>query len=106
MSTTTSVDFTTLDDARPGDQILVRFRKEALPDLGYLETMARDGYIEMKPSVHALQRAVRSSGSWGRDENRDFTVTVTEKFSREFFEERMRRAIESLELDHLVANST
>lgn len=104
--TATAIDFSLLEQVRPGHELRLRFRSDRLGDLGYLQTMLIRGDLEASPGQQAVMEAVWRSGDWSRDENRTVVVTTTAEFDPEFFEGRMSRALESLEFDHVVTKST
>lgn len=96
------VDFSTLRGVRAGDELVVRFKPESIDDLIYVMAMARAGVLSLSSGDAAFFEAVRASDSWDGDHNRTQTLVVGSGWSQTFFEGRMRRCLESLEVKKAV----
>lgn len=97
MPTAQKLDFGLLDDIEAGDQITIRFNRTAeLGDAMYLLGMIEHGIITSPDMIVLL--AMRDSRSWDRA-GRQFTVVATDTFDRNWFETRMRRRIELLQVE-------
>src|SRR5690348_5913745 len=94
----TAIDFSQLESVEPGDKLVVVFQARATDDLVYVSAMCSAGVLELPPGDRALVDAIRMTADWEHDENRNMTFTAGPNWSREFFEGRMRRALESLEV--------
>ncbi len=96
----TAVDFSTLGSVKEGDELVVRFKRTAREDLIYVEAMERSGVIIAKTEDLMRIDGIRvvDEYDWPTDDDRTFTFTVGPDWSQSFFEGRMRRAIESLEV--------
>lgn len=92
------VNFNDLHGIIAGDELTVRFKPEATPDLMYVFAMHDSMVLNLSPTLLRRLRNFHTSGDWGSDENRTQILTVGLDWSREFFEGRMRRAIDFLEV--------
>lgn len=92
------IDFSVLDSVKPGDRITVRFTENASEDLIYVVAMKNAGVLTIGNNDLLFLDAVRATNDWEGDNNRTQTFTVGPRWSKDFFEGRMRRAIESLEV--------
>jgi hypothetical protein len=95
---TTAVDFSVLDDVKPGDTLIVRFKKNATDDLIYIQAMRGAKVIDLDPGELMVNEAIRLTGDWDHDSNRTQELTVGSYWDRVFFEGRMRRALESIKV--------
>lgn len=94
---TQTVDFDRLITVNPGDTLVLRFSEGAADDFIYVQALERAGVIKIDPKDAMIVAAIADSGSFEHEQNRNLTVTVGDAWDRNFFEGRMRRALESLE---------
>lgn len=80
-------------------KVRVTFKREETFAPTYLQAMAMQGVIKLENGYAdlALIVAIRQSENWERDENRIFTVTLTDKYDENFFVGRMQRPLENIE---------
>ena len=94
----TAIDFDQLDNVQAGDELIVRFTPHAYDDFIYIKAMNSAGVLDLSSGDLAFYEAVAMTSDWGGDDNRTQTLKVGSSWNRSFFEGRMRRVLESLEV--------
>ena len=89
-----------VSDKPEGTRLQFTYKPEAIGALSYLEGLFNSDIItaDNPGEVTALCSAIRASGDWEGDQNRNFEVLTTGKFDVEWFAQRVGRDIESLEI--------
>lgn len=79
-------------------KVKITFKREALNEVPFLLGMKNSGTISLNMGdEHVLALALRTL-EWGVDSNRTLTVTLTGNFDEDWFVNRMRRALEKIEV--------
>jgi hypothetical protein len=94
----TGLDFDQLEDVKPGDEIIVRFKPEGHEDLQYVLMMINAGVLAFALGDLIFLEAVALSADWNGDRNRTQTFTPGPNWNREFFEGRMQHCLEWIEV--------
>jgi len=91
------VDFNILTEVETGDTLQTRFKTEGLIGITYLLGMIHHGLVTATKDFLTLL-AVAESGYWDEDVNRYVTLEVTNAFDQNWFADRLRDHIDSLEI--------
>lgn len=92
------INFDVLKDVTTGDKLVVRFKPEGSEDLIYVAAMVRAGVLTVSVPDQLFLEGVSMSNDWEDDNNRTQTLAVGPRWNRSFFEGRMGRALESLQV--------
>lgn len=80
-------------------EVKITFKREAtVAQVAFLLGMASAGIIQLNEQDEALLECVVLSKDWGGDRNRTTTLTLTDKFDKDWFVGRMERALEKIEV--------
>lgn len=99
MQRTEKVQVIISDALRGSRKLKITFRRDAdRGDINYLLGMINQGGVTIPAGDKMALMAVSMSGDWGANRNRQTVVTLTEVFDCDWFEGRLLRALERVEL--------
>ena len=92
------VDFDLLGDIEADDVLQLHFLPDSIGDVAYLLSMINAGIITVpRPDMNNLEM-IQMLGEWGDGRSRYVTFSPTKTFDRNWFEGRMDRRIDKLEV--------
>ena len=79
-------------------KVNITFKRTAADKVKHLLGMNRAGAISLHSIDEATMTAVMMSKKWTDDNHRTLTVTFPDKFDKNWFFERMRHALDKIEV--------
>lgn len=93
------INFDVLEGVAEGDKLVVCFKPQAGSDLTHVIAMTYTGVLTVSMGDLMFLDAVRRTNDWEGDDNRTQTLVVGPRWNRPFFEGRMGRVPESLQVE-------
>lgn len=91
-----SIDFSVLDEVKPGDKITVRFTEHAIQNLNEVLLMESMGVLLIGNSDFRFFYAVREAGEWTGSLFRTFTAGSS--WNKDFFVRHAQKTISWIEV--------